>query len=1092
MNMNKALTPLIIAILVLGSALSVGLFYLNSDRDDNGNEDTDIDPWEGDGSLEEDVKKRWKEYSGKIESPEIISTDPDIAKAVNGEALVKIAELEGLNNFTDSDEGTVGGNETNSGDDEKAGYAEEGVLDDADGGGAPEREVEEADLVKIIGDTLYVLNSYRGLLTIDLSDTENVHIAGQCPVVGYPVEMYVVDFLAIITVRTNYNFWYKYWNMDEENAEDDEGTGTIGTMIYIVNVADPADPVILKIVELEGFASESRRVGHVIYQATNTYGWYWYYGSGDEETIVTSIDFGDPRTVGMKDQVRFKGSSNEVHASSSAFYIAQPEWIYNYAERDYIDDEWEGENETEEEKKEEEEKPRDDALLWEYPFDEFYEYYTNITYLDISDPDGDIIKKDNFKVPGQLNDKYQMDEYNGMFRLVTHFWSGIGESRLYIVDISNPGDIAPLGSLLVDDAGSLMATRFAGERAYTIHLPRSIDPLDVLDLSDPENPKLCDVFEMPGWVTHMEVRGMKILALGVDDSEDQRNVAVSLFDVSDAYNVEMLDRVRLGGDYAYSSANWEPKALTIDDTHNMIIVPFNSWSNEDRRSSAGVQIVKFDLEEGDLVLKGSVSGPHSIERTRVFGDSILATSFKNLQVIDISDLETPEILRSIDLCINVKDVVPAGEHFIQMSQDWYDGNVVLRTVERVDDLQALHSVSLESNWARIFNIGGRMILAANVYDDEKWFGKLYEIEVGSGGSIYLDLIDQLPDGHSFSDNSHYYDWYGWGLEEDYGRSRYSSRYIYYPGYNSERFIVLDDALVYYHIGDHPYSDWVYDKDLNRYVPTPEEKGNDTIFVFDLPQNNDNSAVSTIELETYSFVGMTNWENDIYIQHRMSAVEVINVSKYDNWSDSWYENYYYEWYYRNYAVGVDCNNPSAPVVMGDYNIPGKIVGAGKDVLFTVSEWSGDQQNVTLNTLTLYNDSAKITCAVNLGSGWLDITMDGNTAYVTERPYYYYYYYRGNEEQDDNTSLRVIDLSAPDDPTLVASITLEGSLNLEIVDERHLVFHDNYQSSLVVYSTSDFPDMSFETMVLLQGYGDPRIVDDVLYIPQEYYGALAVEL
>ena len=88
--MNKALTPLIIAILVLGSALSVGLFYLNNDRNDDGNEDTDIDPGKGDGSLEEDVKKRWKEYSGKIESPEIISTDPDIAKAVNGEALVKM------------------------------------------------------------------------------------------------------------------------------------------------------------------------------------------------------------------------------------------------------------------------------------------------------------------------------------------------------------------------------------------------------------------------------------------------------------------------------------------------------------------------------------------------------------------------------------------------------------------------------------------------------------------------------------------------------------------------------------------------------------------------------------------------------------------------------------------------------------------------------------------------------------------------------------------------------------------------------------------------------------------------------------------
>ena len=834
--MNKVI-PVLVTMLVFGSAVTAAIFYFGGigpifqdDEKDEDDKNANIDdPGDGGGSLSSEVKEKWKAYSGGAVSPEVITVDPGIAKTAPGGELERLVQLEGLNNFTDSSEGSTGGNDTNER--EKAGFAEEaGDMDDAAGGeGAEEREVEEADLVKVIGDTLFVLNSYRGLLTIDISDPENAQIAGQCSVIGYPVEMYVVDFLAIITVQTNYNFWYRYWDF-KELSDEDEAEGTIGTMIYIVNVQDPRDPRILKIVELEGFPAESRRVGHVIYQATNTYGWYWYYDDGEPETIVTSIDFGDPLTVGMKDQVSFEGNSNLVHASSTAFYVAQPEWVYDeeWDDKDDWNDDWDDDDDLDDEREEEGnktdgvevgEKTRgdEDESLWPYPVNDRYHYYTDMTYLDISDPDGDIISRDTFRVPGQLNDKYQMDEYDDTFRMVTHFWHGIGESRLYIVDITDPADVEPLGDLLVDDAGSLMATRFAGERGYTIHLPRSIDPLDVLDLSDPTDPKLCDVFEMPGWVTHMEVRGMKIIALGVDDSEGERNIAVSLFDVEDPYKVKMLERVRLGGEHAYSSANWEPKALTIDDSHDMIVVPFNSYT-EDWESIAGVQIVKFDLKEGTLSLAGSVSGKYSIERTRVVGDWILATSFKSLQVIDIGNLEKPEVARLIDLCVNIKEAIPVGDRFIQMTQDWYDGSVVLRCVEDIDDLNALDTLTLESNWASLFHISSKWVLAANVYDDEQFFGKLYEIGLDKG-SIELVEVAQLPEGMTFNDNYHQYGWYG---RYDYGeddmmmeRSRGRSSYIYYPDHDTERFAVTGSSLVYYHVGEHPYIDWKYDEEYER-------------------------------------------------------------------------------------------------------------------------------------------------------------------------------------------------------------------------------------------------------------------------------------
>jgi uncharacterized secreted protein with C-terminal beta-propeller domain len=225
----------------------------------------------------------------------------------------------------------------------------------------------------------------------------------------------------------------------------------------------------------------------------------------------------------------------------------------------------------------------------------------------------------------------------------------------------------------------------------------------VLDLSDPTNPKLCDVFEMPGWVTHMEVHGMKIIALGVDDSDGERNVAVSLFDVSDPYNVEMEDRVRLGGEYAYSTANWEPKALTIDTDHKVVIVPYSSYDREVYKSIYGVQIVSFDLFNGDLELEGSASSDYSIDRSRVVDDYVLATSFRTLQVVEIVNLDEPEVVKVIDLVVNVKDVVPVGDLYIQLSQEYYDTGIQIRTVTSVDDLIALDIAEFDATWAKLFD-----------------------------------------------------------------------------------------------------------------------------------------------------------------------------------------------------------------------------------------------------------------------------------------------------------------------------------------------------------------------------------------------------
>ena len=589
---------------------------------------------------------------------------------------------------------------------------------------------------------------------------------------------------------------------------------------------------------------------------------------------------------------------------------------------------------------------------------------------------------------------------------------------------------------------------------------------------------------------------MKILALGVDDSEGQRNIAVSLFDVTDPYEAKMLERVRLGGNYSWSEANWEPKALTVDETHNILIVPFNSYDTETWESTAGLQMVSFDLEEGDLELKGHVYGRYSIERTRVVGDWILATSFKSLQVVDIGNLDEPRVEKVLDLCVNVKDIVPSGDLYIQPVQDWYDGKVVLRTVRGPDDLNALDSEMLGSNWARLFDLPTGPVLAANVPEDGKTVGKLFAIDVGVDGKIDLRELGRLKNGINFRDNHYNYYWYG-GYYYDDVMLDVEGRCSEVPGYpmrDSDNFHVLGNTLVYYHVGDHPYMNWVYHEKYGRYAPRSEGPGNDTLFTFDLGDHSDVPAPGTAVIEAYSFRGMASHGDHLYIHHRMNGVELYNRTVKDKYGNYSYEYLDYEYFYRNYVLEIDLSDPSGPVIVDDYNIPGELIGAGEGVIFTMSEWNmNGEDNVTLNTLSLHDGRAEILTAVNLGPGPVEAVVYGDRAYIVSgQDQYYYYYYPRYGGDGGNITVRVLDLSEPETPGILASLSIEGNMELQCLDERHMCLFDRGESELVVYSIEDLPELEFTTMLRIRDRGDVRLYEDSIYVMQGYYGVLSAGL
>src|SRR5579863_7782903 len=49
---------------------------------------------------------------------------------------------------------------------------------------AQQRTVQEADIYKLVGNTLYILNAYRGLQIVDVTNPASPILVGRVPVVG--------------------------------------------------------------------------------------------------------------------------------------------------------------------------------------------------------------------------------------------------------------------------------------------------------------------------------------------------------------------------------------------------------------------------------------------------------------------------------------------------------------------------------------------------------------------------------------------------------------------------------------------------------------------------------------------------------------------------------------------------------------------------------------------------------------------------------------------------------------------------------------------------------------------------------------------
>lgn len=544
------------------------------------------------------------------------------------------------------------------------------AVDDTSGEGESQREVVEPDVIRRVGNLLFVLNQYRGLTIANL-DTQEV--LSQAPTYGYPRDLYVVDDLAYVLVgyATNY--------VTDGNQVKMEA----GSRVFAVDISDPASPSVVSTFNLEGDFVDSRMVGDVLYAVSAEFKWYWEGGTTGtvstgwekaqtSESWVTSINVSDPSHLQVVDSLSFAGYGGIIQATNFAMFVASSDYETNTS---------------------------------------------TITYVDISDPVGAISVRGAQTVKGYIADRFKMDAWNNVLRVVSNTdWR---DRNVYVttIDLTAPDTLPVLGETLLEGAAgeTLFATRFDGPLAYIVTY-FVVDPLFVLDLSNPAEPRLAGTLEVPGWSVYIEPQGDRLIALGVDDSEGTRRVKVSLFDVSNPDQPSQKAVVSMGENWAWSSAFSDVKAFTVlDDT---LIVPFSGYNNEG--SYERLQFVGYTADS--LELKGSVDVQGQILRSFEYNDLYYGVTTEQLATIDASGSGGPVVIGQVTLAEYVSDVQELSASLTaEILVRYEDNEVEVRTTTPTGLMLGSCVIKGMTNITQSYAYGSSVVLVSSGWDQSGYY-----------------------------------------------------------------------------------------------------------------------------------------------------------------------------------------------------------------------------------------------------------------------------------------------------------------------------------------------------------------------------------
>jgi hypothetical protein len=487
---------------------------------------------------------------------------------------------------------------------------------------SPARGVVESDIWRIDGDRLYFFNQLRGLQVFDIADPDAPSLLGQLREPNRGEQIYLLD-ATHVALLTRASYYFSLANRPFSLAKNSSAAYSAGSgAIVIANVAEGKPEEVAR-VSYPGYLVESRLVGTALYLVSQV------YDGAANGLQVTSYDLSDPANPVLTDTLEL-GSYGGVIAATDRFLFVMR--YSNNWRRSLID------------------------------------------VIDISEPNGALVKCGEIPAAGQVQDKFKVNLKGDILTVVSEVprnWSGdwnapANQPRTMVetFSLSQPAAPVKLGSLELGVGETVHATRFTEDRLYVVTF-LTIDPLWVVDLADPSHPTLLGELHVPGFSTYIEPLGDRLVSIGHVDSR----TAVSLFDVSDPTDPVLLSQLPLGEGYSYSEANWDEKAFSVIPEHNLILVPYSGY---DSASGWASRIQLIDLGREALTGRGIVNRGFAARRTAVVEDRILAISPGNLVTVNFEDRDHPVVTSDVEIAWRVDRIFLSGTYTVQIggSVDW--------------------------------------------------------------------------------------------------------------------------------------------------------------------------------------------------------------------------------------------------------------------------------------------------------------------------------------------------------------------------------------------------------------------------------------
>jgi hypothetical protein len=742
----------------------------------------------------------------------------------------------------------------------------------AEGAGDASRSVVESDIWKLSGDTLYFFNQFRGLQVIDVSAPDTASVKGVLPLPAAGEQMYLLDSNHVVLLARDGCGW---WGGDSESR------------VLIVNVTGGA-PSVAASLPVKGIIQESRLVGAALYVASEAVrplssdSWEW-------GTAISSFDLSNPDAPVAKDTLWFSGSGNVIAATDVYLFAAV----------------------------------MSPANYWQ----------SVVHCIDITAADGTMHQSASIATAGRVNDKFKLNWSGSVFTAVSEApsngttpWS----TRLETFHLPDPRAVGPegvskLGELALGNGERVFATRFDSNLVYVVTF-RRIDPLWVVDLSNPSKPFIAGELHVPGYSTFIQPLGDRLVTVGIDDTNSWR-VAVSLFDVHDPTAPALLGKVALGQNNSWSEANTDEKAFNVMADEHLILLPFQGYFTNGYAS----RIQLIDLNRDSLALRGTIDHQCQPRRATVHNQRILSLSGQELLSVDANDRDLPVVKSVLPLAWSADQLFLQGQFLVEVTTAtaWgWNGQPTpaIRITPAGEPDRVLNEIDLPTQFPILGAAvrGGRLYVAQS---QQNFFPLPLGGDSDPDGSptnpppLYVSIYDlsDLPDAKLLGETNVVISPLGWG----------SSFQVVWP---KAGVLVLTGG------GGGYWNPWL-DFGLGPVggvggpagggIAWPFFWGNNggRLIAFDVNEAATPKFLSDVNLATnnwWNFSPPQTANGLVYLSHE--AVEPVTT------------NY---WVQRWYLDVVDYADAAIPAVRKPVNIPGSLqgVGSGGELLYTVgAHWT----------------------------------------------------------------------------------------------------------------------------------------------------------